>query len=71
MMTGYGLHGPRSIPGTSRFFFSPQRSAFPIRWVPGAPPPGIKRQGHEADHSPPSSAEVKNGGALPPLPHMS
>jgi hypothetical protein len=25
----------------------------------------------EADHSPPSSAEVKNGGARPPLPHMS
>jgi hypothetical protein len=28
----------------------------------------IKRQGCEADHSPPSSAEVKNGGAIPPLP---
>jgi hypothetical protein len=26
---------------------------------------GVKRQGREADHSPPSSAEVKNGGALP------
>jgi hypothetical protein len=26
------------------------------------------QQGHEADHSPPSSAEVKNGGATPPLP---
>jgi hypothetical protein len=25
--------------------------------------PGIKWQGHEADHSPPYSAEVKNGGA--------
>jgi hypothetical protein len=25
----------------------------------------------EADHSPPSSAEVKNDGAIPPLPHMS
>jgi hypothetical protein len=24
----------------------------------------------EADHSLPSSAEVKNGGAIPPLPHM-
>jgi hypothetical protein len=31
--------------------------------------PGVKRPGREADHSPPSSAEVKNGGALPPLPH--
>jgi hypothetical protein len=24
----------------------------------------------EANHSPPSDAEVKNGGAIPPLPHM-
>jgi hypothetical protein len=30
---------------------------------------GIKQQGHEADHSPPSSAEVENGEAIPPLPH--
>jgi hypothetical protein len=29
---------------------------------------GGKRQGREADRSPPSSAEVKNGGAIPPLP---
>jgi hypothetical protein len=28
----------------------------------------VKWQGHEADHSTPSSAEVKNGGAIPPLP---
>jgi hypothetical protein len=27
-------------------------------------------EGREADHSPASSAEVKNGGAMPPLPHM-
>jgi hypothetical protein len=27
--------------------------------------------GHEADHSPPSDAKVKNGGAIPPLPHVS
>jgi hypothetical protein len=33
--------------------------------------PGIKRPGREADHSPPSSAGVKNGGAIPPLPHAS
>jgi hypothetical protein len=32
----------------------------PIRWVPGALYLGIKRPGREADHSPPSSAEVKN-----------
>jgi hypothetical protein len=31
---------------------------------------GVKQQGREADHSLPSSAEVKNGGAMPGLPHM-
>jgi hypothetical protein len=39
--------------------------------VPEALSPGVKRQGREADHSPPSRAEVKNGGAVPPLSHMS
>jgi hypothetical protein len=33
--------------------------------------PGVKRQGREADHSPPSSVEVKNGRVVPPLPHTS
>jgi hypothetical protein len=31
----------------------------PIQWVPGALSLGVKRPGREADHSPPSSAEVK------------
>jgi hypothetical protein len=31
--------------------------------------PGVKRPGREPDHS--TSAEVKNDGAMPPLPHMS
>jgi hypothetical protein len=31
----------------------------PIQWVPGVLTLGVKRQGSEADHSPPSSAEVK------------
>jgi len=30
-----------------------------IQWVPGALTLGVKRLGREADHSPPSSAEVK------------
>jgi hypothetical protein len=30
--------------------------------------PTIKRQGREADHSLASNAEVRNGGAIPPLP---
>jgi hypothetical protein len=33
--------------------------------------PGGKAAGREANHLPPTSAEVKNGGAIPPLPHMS
>jgi hypothetical protein len=32
----------------------------PIQWVPGALSQEVKRQGREADHSCPSSAEVKN-----------
>jgi hypothetical protein len=32
----------------------------PIQWVPGALSLGVKRPGHEADHSSPSSTEVKN-----------
>jgi hypothetical protein len=32
----------------------------PIQCVPGAIPPGVKRSGHEADLSPPTSVEVKN-----------
>jgi hypothetical protein len=32
----------------------------PIQWVPGVISLGVKRPGREADHSPPSSAEVKN-----------
>jgi hypothetical protein len=31
----------------------------PIQWVPEALSLGVKRPGREADHSPPSSAEVK------------
>jgi hypothetical protein len=32
---------------------------FPIQWVPGATSPGVRRQGLEADHSPPTSVGVK------------
>jgi hypothetical protein len=31
---------------------------------------GVKRPGYEADHSPSSTAEVKNSGVISPLPHM-
>jgi hypothetical protein len=38
------------------------------QWVPWALSPEIERQGREAGHSPPSSAEVKKAGAVPELP---
>jgi hypothetical protein len=52
-------------------FFTASRPALestqpPIQWVPEARSPG-----READHSPPSTAEVRNGGAVPPLIHTS
>jgi hypothetical protein len=34
-------------------------SQVPIEWVPEALSPGVKRSEHEADHSPPTSTEVK------------
>jgi hypothetical protein len=67
--TGYGL-GDREVgvrvPVGSRIFSSVRRPDRlwgslkpPIQWVPGALTLGVKRPGHEADHSPPLSAEVK------------
>jgi hypothetical protein len=43
----------------------------PIQLIPEALPLGLKRPGREADHPPPSSAEVKNAGAILHLPHTS
>jgi hypothetical protein len=71
---GYGLEGLNSIPSRVKFFSSSQRpdrlrpTQPPIKWVPGTTFQGLKRPGREADHSPPSSVEAKNGGAIPPLP---
>jgi hypothetical protein len=49
------------------FHFSTASTQPSIRWVPGSIRTGIKRPGREADHSPPSSTEVKNNEAIPPL----
>jgi hypothetical protein len=65
--TGWTIGG--SSPGRGwEFFCVPPRpdrlwglTQPPIQWVPGALSLGVKRPGREADHSPPSSAEVKNG----------
>jgi hypothetical protein len=43
----------------------------PIQRVSGVPPLGVKWPEREADHSLPSSEDVKNGGAVPPFHHTS
>jgi hypothetical protein len=40
----------------------------PIQYILGATSPGVKRLGRKANHSPSSRSEVKNGGAVSPLP---
>jgi hypothetical protein len=76
--TGYTLEGWGLIPVGVKIF--PLATASiptlgptqpPIQWAPGALYLLVKRQGRETDHSPQSSAEVRNGGAIPPLPHTS
>jgi hypothetical protein len=66
---GYGLDDLGSrvrLPaGAGNFFTTASTTALeptqpPIQWVPEALSLGVKRPGREADHSPPSSAEVKN-----------
>lgn len=69
-----GRHG--SIPGYDIYTYSlfvhlsqcPDRP--PIQWVPGPLSQAVKRAGSAADHSPESSAEVKNerSYSLPPIP---
>jgi hypothetical protein len=43
----------------------------PIQWVPGALSLWVKRPGREADHSPPTSAEVKKTWVYMSTPHTS
>jgi hypothetical protein len=67
--TGYGSDdrgGRSSSPGrVKNFLFSTASRPVlgptqpPIQWVQGALSPRVKRQGREADHSPPTSTEVK------------
>jgi hypothetical protein len=42
-----------------------------IQWVPEALSPGVRRPGREADHSHPSSAEVRNAWKITSLPNTS
>jgi hypothetical protein len=54
-----------SLGGVKNFLYSTSSKTAlgstqpPTQWVPGAPSPGVKQPGREADHSPPASAEVK------------
>jgi hypothetical protein len=68
-VSDYGLDDRGSIPGRGQRIFpltSVSRPALgptqpPVQWVPGVLSPGAKaRPGRNADHSPPSSAEVMN-----------
>jgi hypothetical protein len=72
------LDGRISIPGRGKIFsllYSVQTGSGPtqppIQWAPEDLSPGVKRPGHEADYSLPSSAEIKNRGAITPLPFSS
>jgi hypothetical protein len=74
---GLGGQNSNSRQGQNTFLFSTVfrlasgPTHLPIQWVLRAPSPRVKLLERQADHSPPSSAEVKNGGATPPPPHTS
>jgi hypothetical protein len=79
IVTGYGLDGRGLIPGKGKIFcFMPHYPDWfwspPIvlsngyQWLS---PQGAKQLWREADDSPPTSAKVKNGGSIPPLPYKS
>jgi hypothetical protein len=76
--TGYGLEGRDSISRRGKIFIFSTESTLalgptqpPIQWVQGEISPGVKRPSRQTDHSPPSRAEIKKGGDIPPLPHTS
>jgi hypothetical protein len=76
---GYGQDGWGSTAGRGQeivLFSTASRLAVgsiqpPIQWILGALSLVKKQPGREADYSPPSTAEVKNDGPIPSLPHTS
>jgi hypothetical protein len=65
IVVGYGLDGRGVGRVKNFFFFTSSRPALgltqpPTQGMPRAPFLGVKRPGREADHSPPTSADVKN-----------
>jgi hypothetical protein len=72
---GCGLDTWNLIPSREkRFFSTPQHPDWlwgthhPYQWAVGTLSLGVRQVGCEADHSPPATSKVKNGGAIPPLP---
>jgi hypothetical protein len=67
------MAGVQSLAEARELFSSPRRpdrwTQPPVQWVQGILSPGVKREWREADHSLPSSAEVKNGEAITSLSH--
>jgi hypothetical protein len=59
----------KNIAQVSRMAVGPTQP--PIQWVPEALSLGVKWPGHEADHSPPSSAKVKIAWNYTSTPNMS
>jgi hypothetical protein len=70
------LRGRSSSPGRVKNFLFLTSSAppmgptqSPIQWVTGGSSPGVKRPGREADHSPPTSVDVKKMWIYTSTPH--
>jgi hypothetical protein len=73
--TGYGLDDRCSIPGSIPVFNFSLLHSIQTDLGPTQPPiqcvPRVKQPRREADNSIASSAEVKNGGAIPSFPLIS
>lgn len=67
----YELEGGDSILDRSKKFVSCSTASRPDLEPCQAPTKWVRRLDPQADHSPPSSTEVLNGGALPVLPNSS
>jgi hypothetical protein len=74
---GYGPEGRGKNQGKVKIllFSTESRTALettkpPIKWVTGTSFTKVKWPGCEADHSPPSSVEIKNYEAMPPFPNV-
>jgi hypothetical protein len=74
MVMGYGLESWGLVLGSGKIFLFSILSRLAlgptqplIQWTLREISPGVKQSSHEADHSPAPNAEIKSGGAIPPL----